>query len=323
MSTIRSDPASVQALAQLLSDPAGIPAAHLEKDLYVTEALRVMARHASECRYELVLKGGTSLSKGHRLISRFSEDIDVLLVFTSEGIGTRETAMKDLLFQVQKQLGVELNHDPARSPGKKRGFHRAAEFGWETGTAARSGTSPYVLIELGTEGGLLPNSVLSLTPLVAEWAGRQELPFEYDEAESFEIRVMSPVRTLAEKLMLVHTAATDPETAENRRRAAARHYYDVYCLLSDEGVRTELGDQMPFLAAEIDTHSRAADRPSVRRPHDGFASSDAFDAARSQIVRDEYESTVIASNGLVWPGATVRPEFDDCLSMVKLHRAIL
>ncbi len=48
----------------------------IEKDYYVTEALRVIARTSVD---KVIFKGGTSLAKGWNLIERFSEDIDIFL----------------------------------------------------------------------------------------------------------------------------------------------------------------------------------------------------------------------------------------------------
>jgi len=49
-------------------------AAIIEKDYYVTEALRLIATTAPD---KIIFKGGTSLAKGWNLIQRFSEDIDI------------------------------------------------------------------------------------------------------------------------------------------------------------------------------------------------------------------------------------------------------
>jgi hypothetical protein len=54
----------------------GLRAAMIEKDYYVTEALRALAAAAGQT---IIFKGGTSLSKGWNLINRFSEDIDIFL----------------------------------------------------------------------------------------------------------------------------------------------------------------------------------------------------------------------------------------------------
>lgn len=46
----------------------------IEKDYYVTEALRIIQKAAGD---KVIFKGGTSLSKGWNLIQRFSEDVDI------------------------------------------------------------------------------------------------------------------------------------------------------------------------------------------------------------------------------------------------------
>ena len=50
-----------------------IPTNVIEKDYYVTMILKQLAANAPDC----VFKGGTSLSKCHKIIDRFSEDIDI------------------------------------------------------------------------------------------------------------------------------------------------------------------------------------------------------------------------------------------------------
>jgi nucleotidyltransferase AbiEii toxin of type IV toxin-antitoxin system len=52
--------------------PRGLREAIIEKDYFVTEALRIIEQ-AAGCK--VIFKGGTSLSKGWNLIQRFSEDI--------------------------------------------------------------------------------------------------------------------------------------------------------------------------------------------------------------------------------------------------------
>lgn len=54
----------------------GLRPAIIEKDYFVTEALRILAGAVGDI---IIFKGGTSLSKGLNLIQRFSEDIDIFL----------------------------------------------------------------------------------------------------------------------------------------------------------------------------------------------------------------------------------------------------
>jgi len=61
---------------------SGVSEQFVEKDYYVTEILRIIAVELDD---KAMFKGGTSLSKGWGLISRFSEDIEVArAMFTGE-----------------------------------------------------------------------------------------------------------------------------------------------------------------------------------------------------------------------------------------------
>jgi hypothetical protein len=55
---------------------SGLTEQLIEKDYYVTETLRIIA---AQWPQQVVFKGGTSLSKGWKLINRFSEDLDLFL----------------------------------------------------------------------------------------------------------------------------------------------------------------------------------------------------------------------------------------------------
>ena len=49
----------------------------VQKDYWVSEMLRGLGR---DFEGDFIFKGGTSLSKGFRVVERFSEDIDVLVL---------------------------------------------------------------------------------------------------------------------------------------------------------------------------------------------------------------------------------------------------
>jgi len=53
---------------------SGMREAVIEKDYYVTEALRIIQQTVGNM---IIFKGGTSLSKGWNIIQRFSEDVDI------------------------------------------------------------------------------------------------------------------------------------------------------------------------------------------------------------------------------------------------------
>lgn len=81
------------------ADSNGRTLAVVEKDYYVTLILRLLSERLEQC----VFKGGTSLSKGFRVIDRFSEDIDITF---KEHLG--EARRKKLKNIVLKNLSDEL-----------------------------------------------------------------------------------------------------------------------------------------------------------------------------------------------------------------------
>lgn len=73
------------------SNQVGLPAAVVEKDLWVTSILQMLFNTDLGC--DMIFKGGTSLSKAWKLVERFSEDIDISVnpkVFGVEGDLTKK-----------------------------------------------------------------------------------------------------------------------------------------------------------------------------------------------------------------------------------------
>lgn len=60
-------------LLRILEEESGIQAGLIEKDYWIMHVLYGLTKQG----FSFELKGGTSLSKGYRIIDRFSEDIDI------------------------------------------------------------------------------------------------------------------------------------------------------------------------------------------------------------------------------------------------------
>lgn len=72
----------------------------IEKDYYVTMLLRVLAEKIPY----IVFKGGTSLSKCHKVIKRFSEDIDITIdMLLSQG---QKKRFKQVTVETAEELGL-------------------------------------------------------------------------------------------------------------------------------------------------------------------------------------------------------------------------
>ena len=85
------------------SDSTNIAPDFIEKDYWISMVLKRL----SESKYvdSVVFKGGTSLSKGHKLINRFSEDVDVAVILTPDTSGNK---IKTLIRTVEKEIATDL-----------------------------------------------------------------------------------------------------------------------------------------------------------------------------------------------------------------------
>jgi predicted nucleotidyltransferase component of viral defense system len=298
-------------MVDLGASRSGVPRSHVEKDFWLTEVLRGVLEVSQRLGLPVVLKGGTSLSKAHRLIERFSEDVDVLVDLGGLSANKGKRALKDFRDGVSRHLGIPGDVDTAKTVWETR---LAVHFPYPSRTRDHRlvGLRPEgVLLEIGAWGGALPNRTMELRSIISEHAA-QDIG-DYEEVMPVHIRVVAPERTAVEKVMILHTAAD-----EQRRSITARHYYDLHRLLSDRDVIAALKDgAAPLLAREIHIHSRALGVPTQPRPTSGLHTSRSFDTTDPALrpARRSYESVVLAE--LLWPSATVRPSFDECCELVR------
>ena len=165
----------------------------------------------------------------------------------------------------------------------------------------------------------MPTVRRPVTSLLAQHGPGVGLDGGFAEATPFTMHVLAPVRTLVEKLMIVHHAAAAGDKTEQAR--LARHYYDIWCLLNDtdtvEALRETPAD---VLAREVATFTDAAGLKTTSRPADGFGTSTAFDPTAAQAARSAFETIVL--NQLVWPDAP-RPTFEECCALVVANASVL
>jgi predicted nucleotidyltransferase component of viral defense system len=298
-----------------IAEATRIPPSHIEKDYWVTEVLRGAAKASSDTGCSVVFKGGTSLSKAHHLIQRFSEDVDLIVVLPAGGAKSKDTTLKAFVEGAATATGLVGETDTATTT---KGVKRTVTFAYPTARESgvlRSG----VMMELGTRGGALPQRRLAVQSLITEHAESVGLPVDFDEAAPVSLLVLEPVRTLVDKLVLLHHAATEGDDA--RRAATARHYYDVDRLVRNDDVVAQLGDlPIDVIAREVCEHSRAAGLPTAERPKEGFAASPAWDPKSAAVAAGVYTDLVLPS--LVWPGAP-RSVFAECCERVRSSADLL
>ena len=313
--SLRESPDALAAAAARVEQAAGIPMAHVEKDFWVTEVLRGVAQCSTEIGVSALFKGGTSLSKAFRLIQRFSEDVDIIVIAPSSSAKKNNRCLKSFVEAAEKATGIAATVDPKTVT---EGVKRTELFAYPT-ESPPGAMRPEVKLELGTRGGALPSSEVQIRSLLAEHGPSANLKVDFVEAAPITLRVLAPVRTLVEKLMIVHHAASEGGPDDQAR--LARHYYDIWCLLNDvDTVAAFTESPADALAREVRVFTKEADLKTTQRPEVGFAASPAFDSASVEAAKSAFESTVIGQ--LVWPDAP-RPSFGDCCEIVHEHAAVL
>lgn len=308
---LRDDGDTFEALRDSAAERFAIDSGAVEKEYWALEVLRT-AIVPLDGVDEFVFKGGTSLSKAYGIIERFSEDIDLLVITPATGKALKRV-LRAVADRTSTNLGIE--HEPAH---EGRGFLNARytypvrrEVGF---------LSPGVLLEMGSRGGPLPNQRRSVQSLMAEAAIAIDpgAASRYIDLTSFEVTVLAPERTLAEKLAFLHHRATTNDLTA--LASGARHLYDVAMLLSNPDVRNALQnpDVIRELMIDIDARSAAAGWPYTPRPESGFASSPAFTGEPD--ITDALNSGYARLNDLVWGH---RPSFAEAIDIVRTHRGLI
>jgi hypothetical protein len=225
-----------------------IPEPFVEKDYYLSEALRVVAAARGD---RVIFKGGTSLSKCWRLVRRFSEDIDLYLRPTvppqSEGqVDSDLRRLKDAV-----ATGVPaLQHESRRVNG---GRSRLDVFRYEPRFALPGGLPSTIQLEPGIQGGHLPNEPKQVTSYVAEALTAENADVEADDLGSFEIHVLHFSRTFIEKLFAVHGLVVRLEQQGTPLGRDARHYHDLHALAARAEVIDLLGsDECDAIRVDVD-----------------------------------------------------------------------
>lgn len=99
------------AIVNAVSNELSIPIPIVEKDYYVTMILKQLSLNAKNC----VFKGGTSLSKCHHAIDRFSEDIDITFSDTLTQ-GERKKLKNNVIAGISEYLDMPIpDWDKTRS----------------------------------------------------------------------------------------------------------------------------------------------------------------------------------------------------------------
>lgn len=231
----------------------GVHPAIIEKDFWVCWVLKKLfgCEHLTG---QLVFKGGTSLSKVHRLIERFSEDIDLVLNWELLGYGqggldpwepqssnTRQDQfnqefnqraadyIRDTLCPLVNQLVnvcPDLHAVISDRDAQTIDVHYPAAFNLAS-------LRPEVKLEIGPLASWVPSAAYTIRPYAAE-----EFESVFDDPDC-PVVAINAERSFWEKATILHQQA-------HRRSAMpdgySRHYYDVHQLAASPIKEAALAD---------------------------------------------------------------------------------
>lgn len=277
--------------AELFRDRRLRPAI-IEKDYYVTEALRIIAAVAGE---QVIFKGGTSLAKGWNLIGRFSEDIDIFLdprafkpPLSKRGI---DRELKKLRDAVGEHPALTFIKEESQTIG---GFGRTDKFSYRQLFGGAGEVASRVVLESGAASGREPTSVVGLCSYLGEFLKDARVSMGAEDEGPFQMRLLHFRRTFVEKMFAIHSKVELLKRKRERLGGYARHYYDLFQLSQQVEVLAMLESaEYEAIKKDYDEISRTYFPKSYFFPEDmSFARSDALfpSAELSAAISREYEA---------------------------------
>ena len=270
----------------------GLRPAIIEKDYYVTEALRIIAATSGD---KVIFKGGTSLSKGWNLIQRFSEDIDIFLdpIAFQPPLGSRgiDRELKKLREAIGAHPALTFTESESQTIG---GFGRNDRFAYRQQFGGTGEVANCVLVEAGTASGREPTDTVELRSLLGEFFNAKGLSLGAEDEGSFPFRLLHFRRTFVEKLFAIHGKVELLKRDHRPLGSYARHYYDLFQLAQQQEILDMLrSDEYAAIKADYDKISREHFARSYFYPTGmTFAHSDALfpSAGLAELIGAEYNA---------------------------------
>jgi predicted nucleotidyltransferase component of viral defense system len=264
----------------------------IEKDYYVTEALRVIANTSGD---KVIFKGGTSLVKGWNLIQRFSEDIDIFLDPTAFQPPLGKRGMDRELKKVSDAIGRHPALTFEKSESKTiGGFGRNDRFSYTQRFGGPGEVANRVLVEAGAASGREPSEVVQLRSYVGQFLNETGRSFAAEDEGSFTFRLLHFRRTFVEKMFAIHSKVELLKRTNQPLGSYARHYYDLFQLSQHTEVHAMLrSEEYATIKTDYDHISKTHFPKSYFFPEDmSFAHSDALfpPAKLASTISTEYES---------------------------------
>lgn len=241
---LHNDKALFRQAVLLTSETFGIDSGIIEKDYYVTMFLKLLV----EKQPQIIFKGGTSLSKCHKLIKRFSEDIDLNLECDQRPTEGQRRHLKESIVATVHEFGFNLtNPDDVRS---RRDYNKyiidfPTVFDFPT-------IKQYLIVETSVFLRAYPSQRMSAASFIYDYLKqeqREDIIAQFSLAP-FELNVQGMERTFIDKLFAVGDYYLDHKVTEH-----SRHLYDLYKLFEVIEINDSLKDLFALVRTERSGHA--------------------------------------------------------------------
>jgi hypothetical protein len=294
-------------LIRIVADAEAIAPALVEKDYWIMQSLYGL----QQLGLAFELKGGTSLSKGYGIISRFSEDIDIrieppadppVMSGRNHDKPAHVQSRKDFYDRLAQTIVIDgiigVERDSAFD---ETHYYRSA--GIRLAYASINGSVPGlkdgILLEVGFDD-VAPNAPRDITSWAYDYAASR---VEIIDNRALGVLCYDPGHTLVEKLQAISTKFRQQQATGVFPPNFMRHYYDVYALLQVETVQAFIGT--PAYLAHKAKRFPKADNPIIAE-NEAFVLSDPD-------TRSKLQTAYAASAPLYFRG---QPEFEKTLAEI-------
>lgn len=229
---LHEDRETFKEVIEQVAEDSGRAVVVIEKDYYVTMILHLLSQKLSN----VVFKGGTSLSKGFKVINRFSEDIDITF---DEHIGEarRKKLKNEVLKGVSEALGMPIsNWKETQSDRDYNAYYFTYESVWGIEDDRMLSS---VKLETALGSYAFPTEMVSIGSYIGDYfvkRDRLDLAEKY-MLDAFEMKLQSIERTYIDKIF-----ALCDYYMQGISKRYSRHLYDIYKLTGKIDVENALAN---------------------------------------------------------------------------------
>lgn len=228
----------------MVSSKLNTTPAIVEKDYYVSLFLQHLVKKVPN----ILFKGGTSLSKCHKVINRFSEDIDLTLDINNQTQSCKKN-LKQKIIEVCVELEFELLNE---SQIRSRRDYNCYEIKYPIQFDG-VGIKQFLLVETVFMVKSFPDELKYVTCMVYDFwkQNNDETAINEFQVKPFEIRVQTLERTFVDKVFAICDYAVS-----NNTTGFSRHIYDLYKLSNYVVLDCKFKKLVNIVREERKKHSR-------------------------------------------------------------------